>query len=180
MNILCISGSLRKQSANTDLLRALTLLTPPEDTARIFADVGRLPLFNPDDDQDVVAEAVADFRCSLQEASVVVFCTPEYAHGIPGALKNALDWIVSSGELYGKPVGVISASGRALHVGPALAEVLVTMGARMAPPITVSLDGANLTPEEIASHPLHREQMIGFLAGLRADDVSRKALHPRH
>lgn len=165
MKILCISGSLLARSANTNLLRALKLLTSSGDSIEISDSVGKLPLFNPDQDGDGVAETVALFRASLQDTSAVVFCTPEYAHRIPGSLKNALDWIVSSGELYGKATAIINASDRAVHVVPALTEVLMTMGARMTAGTSISLDGSQLTAEEIAS--MHRKKLIELIECLR-------------
>lgn len=76
-------------------------------TFEIFRGIGSLPHF---DDATQVHKAVEAFRTKIKEADAVLICTPEYAFGVPGSLKNALDWTVSSGEFMGKPVGLITAS----------------------------------------------------------------------
>jgi chromate reductase, NAD(P)H dehydrogenase (quinone) len=107
--ILAISGSLRSTSSNTNILRALVGLAP-EHTIEIYEGIGNLPHFNPEIDDERELISVQNWRNHLQAADAVIFCTPEYAHGVPGVLKNALDWIVSSGEFMHKPTAVISAS----------------------------------------------------------------------
>jgi chromate reductase, NAD(P)H dehydrogenase (quinone) len=110
VKILAISGSLRANSSNTSLLRAISALAPDRVQMSIYSGIGDLPHFNPDLDDDLDLHSVRDWRDRLQSADGILFCTPEYAYGIPGVLKNALDWIVSSGELMHKPTAVISAS----------------------------------------------------------------------
>ncbi|MET9292232.1 NADPH-dependent FMN reductase [Streptomyces sp. NPDC003077] len=109
MKILAISGSLRARSTNNAVLRsALDLADVPSS----IADIAGLPHFNPDlDCEDATAPApVAALRRAVTDADAVLIVSPEYAHGVPGVLKNALDWLVSSGELVGKPTAVITAS----------------------------------------------------------------------
>ncbi|KAI9134284.1 NADPH-dependent FMN reductase [Acaryochloris sp. CCMEE 5410] len=108
--ILAISGSLRSQSSNTRLVQAIVGLAPPGITIEIYNGIARLPHFNPELEGAGDLVAVEGWRTQLQAADGVLFCTPEYAHGVPGTLKNALDWIVSSGEFMNKPTAVISAS----------------------------------------------------------------------
>jgi chromate reductase, NAD(P)H dehydrogenase (quinone) len=110
VKILAISGSLRTNSSNTSLLRAMMALAPDRVKIDIYAGIGDLPHFNPELDDDLALASVQHWRDRLQAADAILFCTPEYAHGIPGVLKNALDWIVSSGEFMHKPTAVISAS----------------------------------------------------------------------
>jgi chromate reductase, NAD(P)H dehydrogenase (quinone) len=110
IKILAISGSLRSSSSNTNILRALVNLAPENTTIEIYESIGNLPHFNPEIDDDRVLLSVQDWRSYLKKSDAVIFCTPEYAHGVPGVLKNALDWIVSSGEFMHKPTAVISAS----------------------------------------------------------------------
>lgn len=112
VNILAISGSLRSASSNTALLRAMQAMAPAEAGFFIYEGIGGLPHFNPELDKEgmTAPASVQQFRERLKAAGAVVICTPEYAAGVPGVLKNALDWIVSSGELVGKPVAAISAS----------------------------------------------------------------------
>lgn len=108
--ILAISGSLRSQSSNTRLVHAIVGLAPPDIKVKIYNGIAQLPHFNPELEGDLDLVAVKEWRTQLQAADGVLFCTPEYAHGVPGTLKNALDWIVSSGEFMDKPTAVISAS----------------------------------------------------------------------
>jgi chromate reductase, NAD(P)H dehydrogenase (quinone) len=108
MKILAISGSLRPQSSNTAILQAVVELATADVAITIYDGIGNLPHFNPDLDDGLAS--VIDWRAHLQDTDGVIFCTPEYAHGVPGVLKNALDWIVSSGEFMYKPTAVISAS----------------------------------------------------------------------
>jgi chromate reductase len=134
MKIVGISGSLRAGSSNAALLRAAAALAPAGMELILYLDVGRLPHFNPDHDGvgDVAPPAVAELRALLATADGVLISSPEYAHGVPGSLKNALDWIVSSGELTDKPVVLVNASPSGGEFAqPALIEILRTMSARV-------------------------------------------------
>lgn len=110
MNILAISGSLRADSSNTRLLRAAAGLTPPGVSITLYDGLDTLPFFSPERDKEPVPVAVQTLRSMLQQADAVLICTPEYIHGIPGVLKNMLDWLASSGDFVHKTVGVMSAS----------------------------------------------------------------------
>lgn len=112
MKILAISGSLQAGSSNTTLLRIAQSMALEDIEVVLYASLADLPYFNPDLDRDPAPTPVADLRAQLLAADGVLLASPEYAHGIPGALKNALDWVVGSGELYAKPVAVLSASPR--------------------------------------------------------------------
>ncbi|HYH98397.1 NADPH-dependent FMN reductase [Hyalangium sp.] len=132
MKILAISGSLRSVSKNTVLLRAVTSLAPQGVEITLYGGMGEIPLFNPDlDDLDhgKAPASVLDFRAQLQAADGVFICTPEYAHGVSGVMKNALDWLVGSGEFMQKPTVLFNAAPGSEHAHPALLETLRTMGA---------------------------------------------------
>ncbi|TJZ50318.1 NAD(P)H-dependent oxidoreductase [Streptomyces piniterrae] len=109
MRLLALSGSLRARSSNGAVLRSALDLV---DGTTAIADVGALPHFNPDlDGEDATPPApVAALRTAVAAADALLIVSPEYAHGVPGVLKNALDWLVSSGECVHKPVAVITAS----------------------------------------------------------------------
>ncbi|MCS7464573.1 NAD(P)H-dependent oxidoreductase [Paenibacillus doosanensis] len=126
-NIVTISGSLRKQSWNTALLKACAALAPEGMKLSLYEGIGDLPHFNPEMDGDEAVAAVVSWREALRAADAVLVCTPEYAAGVPGSLKNALDWIVSSGEFLGKPTAVISASPSAAGGEKAHASLLLTL-----------------------------------------------------
>jgi len=127
--IIAISGSLRATSFNTTILNLVGRLLPAELQYHIFDGIGELPHFNPDIDKDDPIPAVQRLRDAVNSAAAVVICTPEYAFGVPGVLKNALDWLVSSGELNEKPVGSISASPLYRGGDRAHASLLLTLEA---------------------------------------------------
>ncbi len=116
MKILAVTGSLRKKSYNSALRDAAVAHSSEEIQIVSGPSVGALPLFNPDlDDERNPLPAVKKWRDALTSADGVMIFSPEYAHDIPGSLKNALDWIVGSGELVDKPVAVVNAS--TTHMG---------------------------------------------------------------
>jgi NAD(P)H-dependent FMN reductase len=104
--LVAISGSLDPALSNTALIRALSSIEAPDRVA-VWEGVGELPHFRPDGE---ATDPVQGLRRAVATADLVLIATPEYAGGMPGSLKNALDWLVGSGELYGKPVVVVSAA----------------------------------------------------------------------
>ncbi|HEX8802627.1 MAG TPA: NADPH-dependent FMN reductase, partial [Acidimicrobiales bacterium] len=128
MRIVGVSGSLRTGSSNTALVEAAVGLAPPGVGVDVLTGIADLPAFNPDHDTDPPPGPVAALRARLAAADAVIVSSPEYAHGVPGALKNALDWLVSSGELYGTPVGVVDTTAGG-HAHRSLLETLRVMGA---------------------------------------------------
>ena len=108
--ILAISGSTRKQSSNLTIIKKIQELTADNWEMTICDYPELLPHYNPDLDTEVAPELVNAFRKAVSESDGVLICTPEYAMGIPGTLKNALDWTVSVGSFSQKAVAVITAS----------------------------------------------------------------------
>lgn len=144
ISIMAISGSLRAASSNTALLQAAQQLAPAGCTISIYDGIGELPHFNPDLGDDIAS--VQRFRGALRECDGVLICSPEYAHGVPGSLKNALDWIVSSGELMEKPVALLRASSHGTHAHASLQETLSVMMARVVKSASVVVPlGSNKT-----------------------------------
>jgi NAD(P)H-dependent FMN reductase len=138
MRILAICGSLRAASSNGALLDAAARLAPDGVQIERFDGLGALPHFNPDLDLDPPLPGVARWREALRDADAILLSSPEYVHGVPGALKNALDWIVSSGEFGGKPLAQIDTS-RSHFATPQLREILTTMEARIVPEASITL-----------------------------------------
>jgi chromate reductase len=137
--ILLVSGSLRRDSHNTKLLRAAAELLPP-GTEHELLDAGVLkavPPYSEDDDAGERPEAVVALRRAIERADGVLFSTPEYNGSIPGQLKNALDWVsrpVATTALRGKPVAVVGASTSlfgAVWAQAELRKVLATIGAKV-------------------------------------------------
>lgn len=154
MNILAISGSLRRASSNTTLLRAAMLLAPDNMTITLYEGLGDLPHFNPDL-EGAEAQSVLDFRAQLQASDGVLISSPEYAHGVPGSLKNALDWLVASGELVYKPVALLNPSPRSTYAQASLAEILSVMTAHIVANacVTLPVAGKPINEHEIAARP---------------------------
>ena len=155
IRVLAISGSVRHASSNGALVKAAAQLAPPGVEVAIYEELGQVPPFNPDLDTDTPPMPVAAFRAALKSADAVLLSSPEYAHGVPGVLKNALDWVVGSGELVDKPVALLNASSRATRAWRSLVETLSVMSARVIreASITVALNGTGLDAEGIASDP---------------------------
>ena len=131
MVIFAISGSFRQGSSNTSLLHTMKSLAPAGNEFIIYDKIGELPHFNPDLDNESVPQKVKDFRTQLREADGVLICTPEYAIGVPGTLKNAIDWTVSSMEFSQKPVALITASLSGEKAHDSLLGTLLIIEARM-------------------------------------------------
>lgn len=127
VHILAISGSLKAGSVNTRLLQEMSAFTADSVHYRIYERMEELPPFNPDREDGNTA--VEHFKAQLREADGVVISTPEYAFGVPGVLKNALDWTVHSGDLNDKPVAAISASPLPSGGNKAMASLLLTLSA---------------------------------------------------
>lgn len=161
MRILAISGSLRASSSNTSLLQAAVAVAPEGIQLHLYSGLADLPHFNPDYDNDAVAISVVHWRMALRAADGIIFSTPEYAHGVPGVLKNALDWVVGSGELADKPVTLFNASSRGTYAQASLSETLTVMAADFALEscVTMPLLGASLSSSKIAADP----EMANFL-----------------
>src|ERR1700735_3009335 len=99
MRILAISGSLRAASSNTAALQAAILLAPKGIEVALYTGLGSLPHFNPDLDTDDPPETVKALRHEIGLSNGLLICSPEYAHGIAGSMKNALDWLGTNNEL---------------------------------------------------------------------------------
>jgi NAD(P)H-dependent FMN reductase len=108
--VLAICGSTRKTSSNLNLIHAIAELTKEKFEIKIFEGLSDIPHFNPDLDNETSPEEVKNFRHQLRNAHGILICTPEYAMGVPGTLKNAIDWTVSSCEFSHKPTALITAS----------------------------------------------------------------------
>jgi NAD(P)H-dependent FMN reductase len=123
--ILAISGSLRSNSSNEKLLRAAISLAPPALQIE-FAGIDQLPFFNPDQDSQNTPKLAQEFRDLVAGSDGLLISSPEYAHGVPGVLKNALDWLVGDPRFEGKSI-VLICGGQFAPVQ--LEETLKTMSA---------------------------------------------------
>ncbi|MEO8588159.1 MAG: NADPH-dependent FMN reductase [Flavobacteriales bacterium] len=108
--ILVLNGSTRARSTNGLFIQAIVRMAGDRAQFTVYPSVADLPHFNPDLDVDPAPTAVAHFRELLNTSDGLLICTPEYAMGVPGSLKNALDWCVSSSSLSGKSTMLVTAS----------------------------------------------------------------------
>jgi NAD(P)H-dependent FMN reductase len=171
MKLLGLCGSLRATSSSKRLLRAIEKLLPPGSSWASYEGLATLPAFNPDLDEEgsVPPAPVAELRRCLRDCDALVISTPEYAHGIPGSLKNGLDWVVSSGELNRKPVAVIVPGGGE-HAMASLTETLRTMDAdvREAACLNVPNAGKVVDAQGQVLSPQLAEALTESLAALAA------------
>jgi chromate reductase len=153
--ILGISGSLRQSSVNTAVLQAAARLARSDAGVTVYDGLRALPPFDPDHDGGAPPAPVLDLRRAVAHHDALLICSPEYARGVPGSLKNALDWLVSGAEFPGKLVAVINASQRATHADASLRVTLETMSARLVRPasITLPLLGRGLDVDGIVADP---------------------------
>lgn len=126
IKILAIPGSLRPNSSNHKIINAIQVLEVAHADMITYNDLGKLPHF---DDREY--EIVEEWRNKIKGADAVLLCMPEYAFGVPGSLKNALDWTVSSGEFYEKPVALITASSSGVKAHAAMQQTLTALSAKM-------------------------------------------------
>lgn len=155
MVVFAMSGSLREGSANTEILNLLKPLLPKNTEYLMYQGIGKLPHYNPDMDQDNESASVKEMRGMIARSNMVIISTPEYAHGIPGSLKNALDWLVSTTVLENKPVGLIFGStSLSLFAQDALIEVLKTMNANVVPDAVINIPGIR---NKIEDHSITEE-----------------------
>jgi NAD(P)H-dependent FMN reductase len=166
VHVLAIAGSLRALSINAAFCRAAARLAPAGLRIIPYGSLGSLPLFNPDLEVSPPI-AVIDFREAVAEAHALLIASPEYAHGVSGVLKNALDWLVSFEGFIGKPVALINTSPRAHHAYEATSEVLRTMCATLIreASITVPLLGHCTTEEQMLGS---RDISLQISSGLTA------------
>ena len=170
LTLLTVSGSLRAVSSNGAVLDAVAALAPSHVRVTRFDGLADLPAFNPDlDGEDATPPpAVARWRAAIAGADALVICSPEYAHGVPGALKNALDWLVSGPDVPGLPVAVVNATTRAHIAHASLIETLRTMSAVVVEAACVRLPLApgQRTTEAILADPVASALLTDALAAL--------------
>lgn len=183
LKLLALSGSLRKASCNTAAIRALKVLAPG-DVDITIGTIGELPLFNPDCENDHIP-ALEKLRSALKASDGLILASPEYAHGISGPLKNALDWLVSTDEFPYKPIMLVNTSARATHAQAALQEVLATMSGNLIEKAHVSImllgtgldAGGIVEARDIAS--ALRTGLDEFCMAIEACNMGKCVSHPR-
>lgn len=166
MLILAVFGSARRQSTNLALLQALQFIAPVGVTLQIFDGIKQLPVFSPDDEEGALPDSVRAFKQRVAACDGLLISSPEYARGIPGGLKNAIDWLVSGDEVADKPIALVHASHRGDDMLAALRLVVSTVSSRFAHDLFFCLPVMSRTPEairEIMTTPGQRSLAEEFL-----------------
>jgi NAD(P)H-dependent FMN reductase len=177
MRFLALSGSLRRDSINSAFCRAAAALAPPGVRIDVYAGVGELPWYN-HDLEPVPPPPVTRLRTTIRDADALILASPEYAHGISGVMKNALDWLVSYERTVRKPAAVVNTSPRAHHADDALREILATMSVDIVgtASVTLPLLGTCATEAEMV-HSAHvsrtiREMLAALVLHIQGQDSS--------
>ncbi|KPI19099.1 NADPH-dependent FMN reductase [Actinobacteria bacterium OK074] len=180
--VLAVSGSLRKDSYNSALLRVLPSLAPAGMEFDFFEGLQELPLYCEDLDTDQPPEAVVRLRTAIAEHEAVVIATPEYLHALPGVVKNAIDWAsrpISAPALCGKVVLILVATpGRAYGFRSLADAAQVISGLRNvvvpAPEVVVNSAQNVIVPDESGGWRLDDPAACAFIGvqlGIMADLV---------
>jgi chromate reductase len=166
--LLLICGSTRAGSSNFAALRAVHSLELPGVRTDLYESLRELPAFVPD--EQPVPAPVAGLLVRIRAADAVLICTPEYAGGLPGSLKNLLDWTVAGGELYEKPVAWLDVAnpGRGEGARAQLAVVLGYVGARIVREACVHLT-LERSGDAVTVGPEARPELVVALSALLSD-----------
>lgn len=181
VRLLALCGSLRESSKNRRALLRARDAAPPGCVVRLWDDLAKIPPFSPDLDQEgrILPDDVESLEAAIGRADGLLLACPEYAHGVPGAFKNALDWMVGSVVFPGKPVAVWNIAPHTFHAQQQLREILRTMSARIIE--NASLEALPPPPgqsdsEDAFDHKLRRK-LCEFRGAILAGRTSR-ALGP--
>jgi chromate reductase len=148
--ILAISGSTRKNSTNHHLIKAITEITRGRLVILPYEQISVLPHFNPDLSEEAGTE-VNNFRDLIRQSDAILICTPEYAHGVPGSLKNAIDWTVGTSDFSGKIVMLMTASSAGKFGHLSLLETLRVIEAIVPPDLQLLIPFAKTKIHENGS-----------------------------
>jgi NAD(P)H-dependent FMN reductase len=176
--ILAVSGSLRAASSNGTIVRVAQRVAPDGIHVDLYHGLASLPHFNPDLDRELddprLPEVVRALRREVATVDALVISSPEYAHGVPGSLKNFLDWLVGGAEMVDKHVALWSTAPHAIHAQASLAETLRTMTAVLVTEagLAISLDGRT-DDAEVAADAQVAAPIVQALNALRRMAAAR-------
>ena len=140
--VLAICGSIRTQSANLSIIQYVGKLIADDVELEIYNELSFLPHFYPDFDKDQAPDIVEALREKIKKADGVLICTPEYVFSLPGALKNAIEWCVSTTIFSEKPVAFITASASGAKAHESLQLVMKTIYADIREETQLLIQGA--------------------------------------
>lgn len=128
--ILAIIGSTKERSSNLQVVKAIREMAKEQFVIKIFNKIAQLPHFNPDLDSGILPKKIVSFCDQIEQADGIIICTPEYVFSLPGSLKNAIEWTVSTTIFANKPTGLITASASGEKAHEALQLIMNTLGAK--------------------------------------------------
>ncbi|PZX95328.1 FMN reductase [Flavobacterium aquariorum] len=140
-NVLAIIGSTRANSSNFKLVEYCAESTKGLFDITIFEGIGELPHFNPDLDNEDPPSTVVEFRQLISNADGLLICTPEYVFSLPGSLKNAIEWCVSTTVFSKKPIGLITASASGVIGHEQLQLIMKTVETKFNDDTTLLISG---------------------------------------
>ncbi|MEE9322614.1 MAG: NADPH-dependent FMN reductase [Granulosicoccus sp.] len=170
MKFLALSGSTRKASSNTALLRALAIAAPHRIEVNVFEHMQQFPVFSPDLEGDQTPDIINVFCENIRKSDGLIVASPEYVRAIPGGLKNTIDWLVSRDEIINKPIVLAHASHRGDDMLQSLRTVLGTVSTRFNERIFLRIPLVSKTPEEVVrslQEEQHSRQLRQFLNSFR-------------
>ena len=160
MNFLAISGSTRKLSTNTAMLRGMSNIAHPAHSICVFDRIRDLPVFSPDLEMAPLPEPVQSFADMISQSDGLIISSPEYVRAIPGGLKNAIDWLVSRDEIINKPIALLHASHRGDDMLAQLRVVLATVSSRFSDELFLRFDLMKKCPAEIEAYLARPENRL--------------------
>jgi NAD(P)H-dependent FMN reductase len=158
--VLAISGSIRKNSSSQAVIDEVASLLPSHVQFELFDALADIPAF---DGREVDPQSVINFKSKVKDADGVLICTPEYAFGVPGGLKNALDWTVGSSDFVDKPVALITASSQGEKGHESLQHTLIAISAKMYPGTTLLISFIRAKVKDGILHDSETKSLVAKL-----------------
>lgn len=171
LKLLAISGSARQLSTNTALLKVLADVAPAGVEVTVFDGIGALPVFSPDREGPQTPPEVAGFINRIRDADGLIISSPEYVRTLPGGLKNAIDWLVSTDAIIDKPAAIIHGSHRGDDMLATLRTVLATVTGAFEERIFARFPLISMSPDEVRDfllRPGNKNRLHDFAAELAA------------
>ncbi len=140
-NILAIIGSASENSSNEKLVNIIGTLTSDVFNLSVFKGLKSLPHFDPELSNNKPPKEIIDFRTKIDQSDGIIICTPEYIFGIPGGLKNAIEWCVATTVFSNKPTGLITASADGQKGHEELQLIMKTVMANFTDKTTLLIQG---------------------------------------
>lgn len=177
MKILAISGSIRSESSNAAVLKAVQKIMPDKNTKWVDFKISDLPFFDPElQFHEATPQVARDFRNQASDADFILISTPEYAHGIPGILKNALEWLICEETMKKKVIVFVASPSGGDYVKQYLLETLKTMDLIAGEEMTLVLRSArqDISKDGEILNPKLKAEMTQFLTRIYGKHITKE------